>query len=194
MTGQVNKEVPLFPATGSHLFTCTHHFSQVILCVSGSGGPDPLLEDISGSSSTLRLVNVFSNCKPLGRTGTFLLVPEKHQLPSFPFSNSYTYLKARGKHCLSLCCRWGLGFFKLLCLREDTIYLPFHPFWCCTSCSLSPGIPPLGSTVPQKGHTSCRTAGHLSGHWKEAPGTPHSPEPGGLHLLSSSQSASKPLP
>lgn len=76
MMGQVKRWVPLSPAARSHLFAWTHHFFQVVLHGLGSGGPNPLLEGISGSSSALRVVNVFCSCKPLHGAGVSLLVPE----------------------------------------------------------------------------------------------------------------------
>lgn len=51
------------------------HFFQVVLPVSQLGRPDPLLVGTFDSSSTLRVVNLFCKCKPLGGTEAFLLVP-----------------------------------------------------------------------------------------------------------------------
>lgn len=46
-----------------------------------------------------------------------------HQLPSF--SRSFDYFDSGGRHCSLLHCRWEPRFFKLLCLREEPVYLPF---------------------------------------------------------------------
>lgn len=45
--------------------------------------------------------------------------------PSFLFSRGFAYFDSGGRQCLPLHCRWGLRLFKLLCLREDPISLPF---------------------------------------------------------------------
>ncbi|KAK4805652.1 hypothetical protein QYF61_022410 [Mycteria americana] len=54
----------------------TRRFFLVAVHGLGSGGPDPLLQGTSGSSLTLRTVNRFCSCKPLGGAGACRLVPE----------------------------------------------------------------------------------------------------------------------
>lgn len=83
--GQVRSGASVL-CSGESSTTISCHFLLVLLCGSGSVGPDDLHQSTPSYSSALRAVNLFSSCKCSGAAGAFLFVPGGTLFQSLPCS------------------------------------------------------------------------------------------------------------